>query len=323
LSRHLVLAAALLLSACHRGEEDLTRETQQWREKRDDMRRRLETITRDDTFVADAVARKGNLALAIRGGAAEDILREASRRYLDKVTLDLPLEKKVTAEGTVRVPTFFGKKMRAGEWTLEATVHRVTGVLAAQAPQVGAQGPDRIGIDIPVILRGGEGWATVKFRWDARSVANVVCRDFEVTKKLRGQALADGYHLRGAFSLRAGPESLLAVPELAAAPFRIHVDLSPASWAEVDQAIAEQDKLLKCGLALDPEEVHGKLRELLRRGFDIRLPKALVRSVSFPAGVSRSVTVAGQSRRVAVATSDWEVTPQALWYAAAVSVDRH
>ena len=320
--RNALLLAALLACGCRHGEEKLARETAQWREQRDDMRRRLEMITRDDTFVADAVARQGNLALAIRGGAAEDILREASRRYLDRVTLDLPLEKKVTAEGTVRVPTFFGRKMRAGEWTLEATVHRVTGVLAAQAPQVGARGRDRIGVDIPVILRGGEGSATVKFRWDARSVASVVCRDFEVTKKLRGRALAEDYHLRGVFSLRAGPESLMAVPELDRAPFRIHVDLSPASWAEVDQAIAEQDRLLKCGLALDPEEVHGKLRELLRRGFDIRLPKALVRPVSFPAGVSRSVTVAGQSRHVAVSTSDWEVTPQALWYAATVSIDR-
>jgi hypothetical protein len=323
MSRKAILVAALVLGACRHSEEDLARETHQGREKRDDMRRRLETITRDDTFVADAVARKGNLALAIRGGAAEDILREASRRYLDKVTLDLALEKKVTAEGTVRVPTFFGRKMRAGEWTLEATVHRVTGELTAQAPQVGAQGRDRIGLDIPVILRGGEGSATVKFRWDARSVAKVVCRDFEVTKKLRGRALADAYHLRGAFALRAGPDALTAVPELAAAPFRIHVDLAPSSWAEVNQAIAEQDRLLKCGLALDPQEVEGKLRELLRRGFDIRLPKALLRPVSFPAGVSRSVTVAGQSRRVSVATSDWEVTPQALWYAATVSVDRH
>ncbi len=321
---HAVLAgilATVAIAGCGRGEEATTRETQAWREERDSMRRRLAAATASDPVVREALARRGSVALAMRLSAAEDILLEASRRYLDRVVLDLPLEKRVSEKGILRVGTLFGK-VSAGEWTVNATVHRVKGVLKAEKPLVRPRGPDSLSLDVPVVLQRGEGTATIQFQWDARSVARVVCRDFELSTRLQGRALSEEYRLQGAFVLKAGKDALTAYPELSPAPFRIRVDLTPESWRDVEKAIALQDRLLRCGLALDPEVVRARLRELLLKGFDVKLPRSLLRPVSFPAGVSRTVTIAGQARTVAVATSDFELTPEAVWYSAAVSVEK-
>jgi hypothetical protein len=321
LKKHALLALALLGAACGgQSEEALIRETAAWREERDQLRNRLAQATAGDPVVREALARQGSVGLALRPRAAEEILLEASRLYLDRVVLDLALEKRVSEEGTLRVGTFFGK-MKAGEWTVEATVHRVKGVLRAERPILRPRSPDAVTFDVPVVLQAGQGDATIRFEWDAKSVANVICRDFEMEGRLAGRALADAYRLKGAFALRAGPDSLTAIPEMSPTPFRIRVDLTAESWRDVEKAIALQDKLLRCGLALDPDSVRVRLKDLLSRGFAVKLPRSLLRPVSFPAGVVRTVTIGGQTRKVAVATSDFELTPEALWYSAAVAVE--
>jgi hypothetical protein len=169
-----------------------------------------------------------------------------------------------------------------------------------------------------VVLEEARGNATVRFAWDGRAVGGLVCRDFEVTRRLEGIVLPEEYPVSGAFQLEAGPSAVHAKPVFPARRFHIRVDLTDASWAAVRDILAEQDRLTRCGLALEPATIFPRLRELLRKGFDVPLPAALFRPVDFPGAVRGRVEVQGVPVDLSVRTRALRVTPGAVFYAADV-----
>jgi hypothetical protein len=146
----------------------------------------------------------------------------------------------------------------------------------------------------------------------------MICRDFEVTRKLQGRAVSGDYTMAGAFQLEAGAERLRAEPRFPPHEFRIRLDLTPASWNEVKSAIAEQDQVLRCGIGLDADKLLPRLRARLQEGFDVKLPRSLFRPVDFPAAVSQTATLQEQRVELDVRTRKLEVTPSAVWYSADV-----
>jgi hypothetical protein len=86
----------------------------------------------------------------------------------------------------------------------------------------------------------------------------------------------------------------------------------------VRAALEEQDQILRCGLAIDPDEIMPRLAQLLRRGFEVTLPRSLFRAVDLPAGVRREVSVDERRVDLAVSTRALRITSEAVWYAAEV-----
>jgi hypothetical protein len=310
-----ILPALVLATACGlRSGAELFEGQRAAHERR---RAEFAKLAAADPVVTEALAQGGDVLIGIRPALVEDVLREVAVRYLDHVALDLPLEKQVHDTHELTVGTFLGK-VTAGTWTLDVTIHRVRGLLRARPPSVAAAPDNTLAVEVPVVLREGHGAATVHFSWDSRSLASVICRDFEVTKRLDGEVISREYPVSGAFQLSAGPERLRLEPRFPPREFRIQVDLTDRSWAEVHAAIQEQDDVTKCGLALDPDRLQAQIRERLHEGFDVKLPRSLFRPVDFPAAVSEHVTI--QDRRVdlAVTTHALKVTPVAVWYGADV-----
>jgi hypothetical protein len=284
------------------------------RRERDALRARLEERVAGDPLAGEALAAAGNVVVGLRAGLVQDVIGEVSRRYLDRVVLDLDLGARIAEEGELDVRTFLGK-VPAGRWHLDLVVHRVTGTLSAREGEVAfADGGNLVRLAVPVALQGARGRATARFRWDGRSLAQVVCRDFEVQRTLEGRVLADEYRVNGAFRLSAGAAAVRAEPAFPPQSFRIRVDLAPESWAQVRDAIQEQDRVLKCGLALEPEKVLDRLRGTLGKGFDLKLPKALFRPVELPAAVRQRVEVEDRPVELNMRTRELRVTPAAVWY---------
>jgi hypothetical protein len=281
------------------------------------MEARLDELLARDAFVSATLARGGDVRVALRAELAAAVVREVTRRYLDRVELDLALGTRVHQEGAVQVGTPFGRK-RAGQWEADVEVHGVRGVLSARAPELGVPAENRVSVRLPVALRKAAGSATVRFRWDARGLASIVCRDFEVKRTIRGRVLSQEYTVDGGVRLLAGPRSVRAEPVFARSPFRLRLDLLPESWREVEQAIREQDRLLRCGLAIDPADIMPRLSALLREGVDVRLPRSLFRPVDLPASVGGSVTLWDREVTLSLVTEGLEVTPEAVRYGARI-----
>jgi hypothetical protein len=316
----LALLAMLLAAGCRResagpGARDPGASDRQLQS----LRRRLDERIAREPHVQEVLARGGDsdVIVGVHWALLKDLVPEVARRYLDQVQLDLVLDQAVDERRTVDVSTPFGK-MTAGEWRLHLVIHRVRGTLRARRPEVRPAAGNRLALGIPVVLEGAEGTATAGFEWNARSVAGVVCRDFALTRKVNGRVLPDEYKVDGEVELSAGPSAVVVRPVFPRGRFRLHVDLAETSWAEVRRALKEQDDILKCGLALEPDEILPKLKARLNEGFDVSLPRSLFRPVDLPAGVRQSVTVEDQQVDLTVRTEDLRVTEQAVWYAASV-----
>lgn len=281
------------------------------------LRQRLDQALTHDPLVAAVTSRPGDVHVSIRADLAAAVVKAVARRYLDRVELDLPLEQVVHETGTLKTGTFLGK-MKAGEWDVTVVIHRVRGVMSAGEPILSVAPGNRLRVQMPVTIQKSEGAATVKFKWDSTGLANVVCHDFEVSRDIRGRLISSAYTLDGMMQLGAGPQSLRADPTFPRSVFRLQVDLEPASWENVKTALAEQDKLLKCGMGLDPDKVLPYLSGLLAKGFDLHLPRSLFRSVDLPGSVGGTGSLDGHEVQVTVATEALEVGPQALWYSASV-----
>jgi hypothetical protein len=303
----------LVLAGCglfQRPERALERA----RQERDGLRRQLDERVARDAATMEALSAEGNVVVGLRAPLVQEVIAEGSRRYLDRVVLDLVLDARVEEQGDLEVQTFLGK-VAAGRWHLDLVVHRVTGTLGTREARVHFKdGGNLVGLAVPVSLKGARGRATARFRWDGRSVAQLVCRDFEVKRVLEGRVLADEYPLQGSFRLSAGGGSVRAEPVFPRQRFRIRVDLAPESWQQVRDAIEEQDRVLRCGLALDPGKVLDRLRATLAKGFDLKLPATLFRAVELPAAVRQRVQVQERSVDLSLHPRDLRVTPTAAWY---------
>ena len=278
---------------------------------------RLEDLVADDPFLRQAIQVKGDLAMAVRADFALDVIREVAKRYLDRVDLRLG-DIDVVRQGTLTKDTFLGR-IRAGDWTASVSIHEVNGVLRAGAPEVSFLDGNRVALAFPVHLEQGQGRARLDFNWDSRGIANLVCRDFELTQEIDGTVTPDAYPVHGTFALAATGRSFIAKPAFSR-EFRIKLNLTPGSWDAVRARLREQDRFSKCGVAMDPEKVLAQLRELVGNGFNVRVPAHVFRSIELRAQVAESVTVAQREVAVAVTDNALYTSPDLLWYSAKIAV---
>ncbi|MBA2563884.1 MAG: hypothetical protein H0V09_00480 [Gemmatimonadetes bacterium] len=277
----------------------------------------LEALVAGDTLLAQAASDSGEVVLAVREVVVESLIHEVTRRYLDRVELDISPEVQVEEGGEIRVKVLVGN-VKVGAWKVHLTIHRIRGTLRAQPPKVSVTGTNRLHLDIPVTLQEGRGDATIQFTWDAAGVASVACRDFQVTQRIAGTVVPRTYGIDGDFVLSSGKATVVAQPEFPEEKFRLSADLSRESWREVQRLLESQDKIGKCGIALNPPAVIEKLRALGSKGFDIKLPRSILRTVELPASVSEAVTVEGNRIELSVRPSVLRITPRTFWYSAAV-----
>jgi hypothetical protein len=276
-----------------------------------DLRARFDAVADRDPLVAKAASAQGHVTAEVSPELFEDVVQRIAAHYLDRVAVQLD-GLAVTKEGEIHRDTLFGS-IKAGEWTASIAFPRIRGVLRAGVPHVTLPGDNRVRVELPVLLERGEGTATVKFEWDSRALVNVVCRDFEVTQQVTGRVEAKEYPVTGQFTLAAGPDELRARPSFDDR-FRIHPALDAASWDAVRRRLDEQDQLARCGMGLDPEKTLAQLRELVGKGFMVKLPAKLFRPVSLPTRLTPTVNVQGRDVEVELSQSRLEAGPEGVWY---------
>jgi hypothetical protein len=278
---------------------------------------RLEALLAKDAVMAEAMRTEGDVVIAARSEFARAVIQQVARQYFDRVVVDLR-DIDVFKQGEVRKDTPIGRK-RVGEWAVDMRVHHVKGVLRAGNPRVTFREGNRVDLAFPVHLEQGEGRATLDFTYDSKGLANLVCKDFQAEETVQGGVIPEEYPVNGTFTLRTAPSSLTAQPAFRD-EFRLRLDLDPGSWAAVRARLQKEDRLGRCGLALDPDKALADLRALAGRGFDVRLPSQLFRSVALPAHTAQSVQVDTHQVGVRVRQNALGLGPNAVWYSAQVEV---
>jgi hypothetical protein len=282
------------------------------------LRARLDTLLAADEVVSKALRTPGDVVIAVRAEFARAVVRELTRRYFDRVVVDLR-DLDVFKQGELRKQTPIGR-MRVGEWAVDMRVHQVKGVLRAGVPRVQFLPGNQVELDFPLHLEQGQGRATLAFAYDSKGLANLVCKDFQATQDVSGGVIPEEYAVAGSFRLRTAPNSLTAKPDFTET-FRVRLDLDPGSWAAVRARLQQEDKVGRCGLAMNPDKALAELRTIAGRGFDVKLPRQLFRTVVLPAEGAQTVLVEQQQVHVAVHQNALRMGEDLVWYSAQVSVD--
>lgn len=282
------------------------------------LHERLEKASATDPLLTSAFAEKGQVVIAIRSGLIEELAGSVARRYLDKVTVDLT-DVEAHGSGEVKRKTVLGK-VKVGEWDVNVDVGELVGNLQAGTPRLGLRAPDLIDVDMPVEVQETEGDATLHFSWDSAALANIVCKDFEMTREIRGRVLPQQHSLVGALRLANTGEELTASPVFPNRKVQLKLDLTPKSWQVVEAALRSQDTFGKCGILMNPTRGIGKLKELAARGVNVKLPDSMFRTVSLPARVRKTVKVNDRTLDLKVEARSLRVEGATLWSSASIVV---
>jgi hypothetical protein len=277
---------------------------------------RLESSLGEEPLLARPEVSGGDVVVAIRTQYLNGLIKEVGRRYLDRVVLDFE-DVHADEKGELKKKTFLGE-IKLGDWSVKLNLNHIHGTLGGYTPDLHVAAGNTVTITMPVSIVSGHGEGTLHFAWSAHSLVNVVCHDFEVDEALEANVLPGQYHLRGAFSIAADGNQVVARPQFLRDKYRIRIDLTPESWGRLRAALDAQDTLGKCGLAMNPDDVMPQLKALANTGFDIKLPKSLFRPVELPASLHSQVEVEGTQVDVEITPQLLKLTPDVLWYGAAV-----
>lgn len=282
------------------------------------LHERFEKAAGTEPLVASARADRGQVVLAIRSGLIEDLAGNVARRYLDRVTVDLS-DVEGQSSGELRPKTFLGR-IKVGEWSVSVDLGDLTGHLRAGSPRISLRGPDLIEVELPVDVQETEGDAIIRLGWDSTGLANLVCKDFELTREIRGRVLAQRHLVSGALRLHNTGEGVTATPVFPDRRIRLKLDLTAASWGVVEAALRSQDSSGRCGTLMDPDKGLVRLRALAARGIDVRLPDSIFRTVSLPARLQKSVTVSRRSVGLRLTAESLRIETALLWSSVSVQV---
>jgi hypothetical protein len=192
--------------------------------------------------------------------------------------------------------------------------------LRAKAPRVRVVGTNEVELKLPMEAQEARGKVVLRFSWDSASVANLLCRDFEVARELEGKTPRQEHTIGGVFRLSAAGDAVRVQPVFSDDRIRVKVALSDQSWASVREALAEQDRFLKCGLLMDPDKMVERLKALAAEGFPVKLPAVMFREFRFPGAFERTAQIEGRPVAVGLRTQGFEVTPTAMWSRAAIGI---
>jgi hypothetical protein len=284
----------------------------------ENLHARLEKAAAHEPLVAAAVGSRGEVVLGIRAGLIEELAGNVARRYLDRVTVDLSgIEARKT--GQIRKKTFLGR-FKLGEWSVSVDLDDLVGDLRAGSPRLSLRAPDLIDVELPVDVQETEGLATIRFGWDSSGLANVVCKDFDLTREIRGRVLAQHHVLSGALRFLNTGEALTLTPVFPDRVVQLKIDLVPSSWGVVEAALRSQDTFAKCGLVMDPDKGLVKLHALAARGIKVHLPDSIFRAVDLPARLQQSVHVGQRSVGLKLKAESLRIENANLWSSVSVEV---
>ena len=283
------------------------------------LHRELEAIVARDPVVEEALGGEdGGLIVAVRSALIQDLVREAARVYLDQVVLDLG-DLDAHASGDLRHRTLLGR-VTLGHWRLDTRVVRLEVRLRALPPRLRVVAPDELNLKLPVEAMEATGRVRLRFVWRSASLAKLVCRGFDLTRELDGRTLRQEHTVGGTFRVAARAGAITVDPLLADDSMRLKMDLTPRSWEVVEEALRTQDSLGRCGLLLNPGAAMRHLRQLAAEGIEVRLPRAMFKTLRFPASFQHTALIDERPVTVAVRTRSFEITPRLTWSRAAVGI---
>jgi hypothetical protein len=276
--------------------------------ERTHLQRRLDELaTRDKNLQGMP---KTALRIGIPTSLTRDLVQRVTAGLVDQVTLVLE-DLHVRKSGTIR------RFVDLGEYDLDVTIDNVVGHLRTGEPDV-RFGANQVKVALPVSVASGTGHATIRLKWDGRSVAGAVCGDLEITREVTGSVKPDRYPVAGALLLSSTAEEIVMSPRFPTLTINLKVLPSAESWAAVEKVVADQEGV--CGFVLGKVDLLQFVRRIVDKGFSVRLPTERLKAMAVPVGIAPSVNIHGKLLTLGLRLGSLAITENAIWLGADVSI---
>jgi hypothetical protein len=265
-----------------------------------------------DRLAADAEptgVAEASVVVGVPVPLAERFGRQVSARLLKEMRFTLRgLE--IEKAGDLHARLLVGRSL-LGQYVAQIRVEQMQAVLRAGRPDLRMAG-QRLALVMPLDVVKGAGTGRIQFRWDSRGAAAAVCGDFEMSGDIAGTVVPAPYTVRAQLSLATEGPALVAVPELDDMALTLRLEPSPESWRLLDATIGQRSPV--CRAAVATADVPEKVRELVNRGFAVKLPRRLLPPVRFPVAMEKAVTTEGGVLHFQVKPVNLNVSRNAVWY---------
>jgi len=280
------------------------------------LQEELRSFLSDDAKLVDAP--DGAVLIGVPATLVEAIVSEALTGPLHNVRLTLKDVVKVERSDIIRAKTFLGM-MTLGHYALSVNVKEVAAVMKPLTPKL-TFGGNRIAFDLPVSVVSGAVKANLHFKWDGRKLAGVVCGDLTLEHDLRATVPPVAARLRGRFVLEARGEKLVVKPVIAPIHLAFRVEPQQRTWDFIDELI--ESKNAACEAALRKAAVGQKVKDLVARGFKVRVPTDWLQEMTLPASFKDTVDLKGATAGLFITPAGVSITKTRIWYGANLSLRR-
>jgi len=278
-------------------------------------------LARGDTLVKNAELLQripsGDLLIGLPTPFVDRLVRDVIAGWFHDVELHLK-GLRVRKAGEVKAKMGFLGKRSVGTYDLDLTLDDVRGRLQPGEPKLDFGG-DIIRIALPIRVAGGTGEATIAFVWDSKGMASPVCGDLAATRKVSGTVRRADYAVQGRMVLTAVSGAIMADPDFPELAVRLYIDPSEESLKVLDELLASKGGA--CGVAIGKAKVGDRIRQLVEKGFLVKIPQKFFRPIRLPVAVETSVPMQDKNRMALTVTpSGLAVTPSIIWLGANVGV---
>jgi hypothetical protein len=282
------------------------------------LQQEFEELTAAAPDQAFASAPSDGLVVGVPTSVARDMARQILAGYLANVRLTLRDKRVKTKSDDVEARVLFARRT-VGSYELQTRIVSASAVLRPQELQISFE-DQRLRFRLPVSVSEGRGRVQLGFKWDSKGVADLICGDIEVTRELDGRLKSAVHPMSGHFELVAENGTLVLRPHLAQSSIRIRIEATDAAWRAFDELVDERSGL--CQRAVLKADVKSRLTELLDEGFDVGLPRGMMRDIALPASVQESLKLADGSYTLKVTPAHVAMSAQWLWYGTSVRIER-
>lgn len=280
------------------------------------LQQELGSILPEDAKLIDAP--QGGLLIGLPTSLVREIVTEALTGPLRNVRLLLRDVATIGIDDVIKRDTFLGD-MTLGRYDLTVKVEEVRASVRPLSPKL-IFGSNRIAIDLPVRIEAASVEGSLVFKWDGRKLAGIVCGDLSTEHHLRARVPPLQARLRGRFDVEAAGEKVLVRPRIAPIDLAFQVEPPQETWDFIEALIESRNAI--CEAALRKADVERKVRDLVKRGFKVRLTNNWLHPMVLPASFRDTFHVQGQSTGLAVLPTGVSITRSRIWYGADLSVNR-
>lgn len=216
-----------------------------------------------------------DIAAAIPEAYLERLSRHLVRTYLRRASVDFGSGVVAKFQKEIRARVL-GKSVGAGKIHGSVRVLHLVGEFEpTENLDFTLRPPDRMDFRVPVTATAGRGRLGIDVVWDPAFLTSVVCRGFEYRDTLTGIARPFRHGLVGTVRLTLVDSFLVGTTRVRRDRVAVPAEPLPASRERIRQALAEQDKTFRCGIAMNADSLLDDVLASLRRGVRVRLPERL------------------------------------------------